>query len=55
MRDRNQQLVADVVAVGVVDPLEVVEVGEQNAHRGARPRCPQCRVVKSLLQQGTVR
>ena len=53
-RDREQQLVADLVAVGVVDLLEPVEVGEQDRGVGVRPLRPQGGVLEPLLQQQPV-
>ena len=53
--DRDEQLVADVVAVGVVDRLELVEVGEEDRHDLVGPLAPQDRVVEALHEQRPVR
>ena len=53
--DREQQLVADLMAVGVVDLLEPVEVGEQDRGVGVRALGPLGGVLESFLQQQPVR
>ena len=53
--DGEQQLVADVMAVGVVDLLEPVEVGEEDRGVGVRALGAQGGVLEPLLQQQPVR
>ena len=55
VRDGEQQLVADLMAVGVVDLLEPVEVGEQDRGVGVRALGALGGVLESLLQQQPVR
>ena len=54
-RHRDQQLVPDLVAVGVVDLLEPVEVGEQDRGVGVRAPGALGGVLEPLLQQRPVR
>ena len=53
--DGDQQLVADLMAVGVVDLLEAVEVGEQDRGVGVRTLAALGGVLEALLQQQPVR
>ena len=53
--DGDQQLVADAVAVEVVDQLEPVEIDEQDRGHLARPAAPKHRVVEPLEQEDPVR
>src|SRR3546814_964446 len=54
-RDGHQQLVADAVAEGVVDRLEVVEVEEHGGHRGAVALGSTEQLLSSVADQGPVR
>jgi hypothetical protein len=51
LSDREQELVTDAMAVGVIDLLEPVEVSEQDDRVRARPAGPQRRVLQPLLEQ----
>ena len=53
--DGDQQLVTDVVAVRVVDRLELVEVGEQDRNDLVGPLAAHDRVVETLYEQRAVR
>ena len=55
MRDREQQFVADLVPVGVIDELEAVEVGKQDGRICVRPLGPKCGVFEALLKEQPVR
>ena len=53
--DRDQQLVADAVPIGVVDPLEVVQIHEEHRRCRMRPTRAQNSVVQTLQHQHPVR
>ena len=52
---RDQQLITNLMAVGVVDRLEPVEVREKHGGLGVRATCAECSVLETLLEQRTVR
>ena len=54
LRDRDQQLVANLMPVVVVHLLEPVEVREQDRRVPVRPPPPLCGVLQSLEQQRAV-
>jgi hypothetical protein len=54
LRDQHEELVTRVVAEGVVDGLEVVEVEEQGREAGASTRRPRERLLHPLVQEGAV-
>ncbi len=53
-RDLNQHLVADAVAVHVVDALEVVEVEHQHGDRVVRARCARQLCTQALVEVAVV-
>lgn len=55
LRDGDQQLVADGMPVGVVDPLETVEVDEQHRRGAVGPLGPSSRMLQPLLEQQPIR
>ena len=53
-RQRNEELVAGLVAADVIDQLEVVEVHEQHRELGARAPGPGQRVLEAVQEQRPV-
>ena len=49
-----QQTISDVVAEGVVDQLEVVEIDERQAERPLVPVCQRQRLLQTVLEQVAV-
>ncbi len=55
LADDGEQRVARLVAEGVVDEVEVIDVEEQDGDRGVAPQVPRERVSEAVEQEGAVR